>query len=94
MLLNLYKQKWNLGLKLKNQTSITEHSHSSFESLSKLAIEWSKRIDEETKESNKELVIKNTGKLDPKRHIRETVEEVVNDNILGILGGMISTKAF
>ena len=30
MLLNLYKQKWNDGLKLKDQTAITEHSHENF----------------------------------------------------------------
>lgn len=53
MLLNLYKQKWNHGLKLKEQTEITEHSHENFEKLSKLAIEWAKRIDEETKQNKK-----------------------------------------
>jgi tRNA A37 threonylcarbamoyladenosine biosynthesis protein TsaE len=37
--------------------------------VTKLAIEWAKRIDEETKQNKKELQIKNTGKLDPKRHI-------------------------
>ena len=51
-------------------------------------------MDEETKENQKELQIKHTGKLDPKRHISETIEETVNENILGVLGGMISTKSF
>lgn len=94
MLLNLYKQKWNHGLKLKEQSKITEHSHQNFQKVTKLAIEWAKRIDEETKQNKKELQIKNTGKLDPKRHINQAVEETVNENILGVLGGMISTKAF
>jgi hypothetical protein len=53
MLLNLYKQKWNSGLKLKDQSKITEHSHENFEKVSKFAIEWAKRIDEETKENQK-----------------------------------------
>lgn len=94
MLLNLYKQKWNDGLKLKDQTEITEHSHENFEKVAKWAVEWAKRIDEETKKTKKEIAIKNTGKLDPKRHIGETIEETVNENILGVLGGMISTKSF
>ena len=38
MLLNLYKQKWNDGLKLKDQTAITEHSHENFEKVSKWAV--------------------------------------------------------
>lgn len=49
MLLNLYKQKWSHGLKLTDQTKITEHSHENFEKVAKLAVEWAKRIDEETK---------------------------------------------
>lgn len=73
MLLNLYKKKWNHGLKLKDQTAITEHSHENFEKVAKWAVEWAKRIDEETKKTKKEIAIKNTGKLDPKRHISETI---------------------
>lgn len=38
MLLNLYKQKWNQGLKLKDQNKITEHSHENFEKVAKLAV--------------------------------------------------------
>lgn len=94
MLLNLYKQKWNDGLKLKDQKAITQHSHENFEKVSKLAVEWAKRIDEQTKKDKKELAIKNTGKIDPKRHISESIEQTANENILGVLGGMISTKSF
>lgn len=94
MLLNLYKQKWNSGLKLTNQEQITEHSSDNFKKIAKWAEEWSRRIEEETKKEKKELVIKNTGKIDPKRHIGEQVEETINQNILGVLGGMISTKSF
>ena len=37
--------------------------------MGKWCVEWAKRIDEETKKDRKELAIKNTGKIDPKRHI-------------------------
>ena len=53
MLLNLYKQKWNSGLKLKNQEEITEHSAENFKKISKWAEEWTKRIEEETKKEKK-----------------------------------------
>lgn len=53
MLLNLYKQKWNSGLKLKNQEEITEHSADNFKKIAKWAEEWTKRIEEETKKEKK-----------------------------------------
>ena len=53
MLLNLYKQKWNSGLKLKNQEEITEHSAENFKKIAKWAEEWTKRIEEETKKEKK-----------------------------------------
>jgi 26S proteasome regulatory subunit N11 len=94
MLLNLYKNKWNNSLKLNDQQQITERSGDNLEKVGKLCQEWSKRIDEETEKDRKELAIKNTGKVDPKRHISENIEETANENILGVLGGMISTQSF
>lgn len=94
MLLNLYKNKWNNALKLNDQEQTTERSGEKLEKVGKLCQEWSKRIDEETEKDRKELAIKNTGKMDPKRHISESIEETANENILGILGDMISTQSF
>jgi 26S proteasome regulatory subunit N11 len=94
MLLNLYKNKWNTALKLNNQEQTTERSGDNLEKVGKLCLEWSKRIDEETEKDRKELAIKNTGKVDPKRHISENIEETANENILSILGDMISTQSF
>ena len=45
-------------------------------------------------QDKKELLVKNTGKLDPKKHISDKVEEVLNDNIINLMGSMISSKAF
>lgn len=69
MLLNLYKNKWNNALKLNDQEEITEESSTQISKVSKWCEDWSKRIEDETKKDKKELTIKNTGKLDPKRHI-------------------------
>lgn len=94
MLLNLYKNKWNNPLKLHDQEQTTEESSENIKNIAKWCDEWGKRIEDETKKDRKELTIKNTGKLDPKRHISEAVEQTANQNILGILGGMISTRSF
>lgn len=44
MLLNLYKQKWNTGMKLNDPKNISEHSHENFEKIGKWAVDWAKRI--------------------------------------------------
>jgi len=46
------------------------------------------------KKDKKELLIKNTGKVDPKRHINEKLEETFNTNIMGMIGSMMSTRGF
>ncbi len=73
MLLNLYKNKWNNALKLQDQEQITEQAGDKLGNVAKWCEEWGKRVQEETKKDKKELTIKNTGKLDPKRHITEAV---------------------
>jgi 26S proteasome regulatory subunit N11 len=94
MLSNLYKNKWNNSLKLQDQEQTTERSGEALNKVGKWCEEWSKRVEEETKKDRKELAIRNTGKIDPKRHIAETVEETINENILGVLGDMVSTQSF
>jgi 26S proteasome regulatory subunit N11 len=73
MLLNLYKNKWNNALKLKDQEQTTEQSSEHFGRVGRWCEEWGRRIEDETRKDRKELAIKNTGKLDPKRHISEAV---------------------
>jgi 26S proteasome regulatory subunit N11 len=48
MLLNLYKNKWNNALKLKDQEETTERSGDGLQKVGKWCEEWSRRIDEET----------------------------------------------
>ena len=78
MLLSLHNDKWNSALKLKSQSEVVEHSQDNFARLSKWGAEWGDRIEEEAKEEKKKLNIRNTGKLDPKRHIAETTGETIN----------------
>lgn len=101
MLLNLYKQKWNNPLRLPDPKLVSEETCKNIKDMAELAKEYSKRIEEEMKKvlpwltvDKKELLIKNTGKVDPKRHINEKLEETFNTNIMGMLGSMMSTRAF
>lgn len=73
---------------------LSEKTCTNIESMAKLSVEYAKRIDEEIKKDSKELLVKNTGKIDPKKHINDKIEEVLNDNVINLLGSMISSKAF
>jgi 26S proteasome regulatory subunit N11 len=49
MLLNLYKEKWTSGMTILPPNELSEKTCSNIESMGKLAVEYAKRIDEETK---------------------------------------------
>ena len=50
-------------------------------------------LEDEEKMTEHELVIKNVGKQDPKRHIAEEVSKMLNDNIVQSLAGMMATSS-
>ena len=44
--------------------------------------------------TDEQLAIKNVGKLDPKRHLGEAVNNLLADNIVQGLASMLDTTAF
>jgi len=55
----------------------------------KLAEAYTKSVQEETKLTPEQLKTRHVGKQDPKRHLSETVEQVMSDNIVQTLGATI-----
>lgn len=54
-----------------------------------------KSIEEEVNckgKDEKHLKIKNTGKIDPKKHLLNSIEETSGSNIVHMLGNMFSTR--
>jgi 26S proteasome regulatory subunit N11 len=94
MLLNLYKNKWSKCLKLEDPGKAGESVSAGITKCAKLGVDFQKRIEEEVSKSESELKIKNTGKLDPKRHTQEEVTSILKQSLLGIINNMISTAAF
>ena len=43
-----------------------------------LAQQYSKWIEDEMKKSKQEMVVSNIGKLDPKRHLQEVLNKLIN----------------
>jgi len=94
MLLNLYKKKWNEGLKLDNMEDHAKKNESKVKEMTKLAEEYSKWIDMEMKKTKTEIVVSTIGKVDPKKHLQANVEDLMSSNITQSLGMMLDTKTF
>jgi len=62
--------------------------------MTKLAEEYSKRIDMEMKKTKTEMIVSTIGKVDPKKHLQQNVEELMGSNIVQSLGMMTNTKTF
>ena len=51
-------------------------------------------VEEEDTMTKEQLVVKNVGKLDPKRHLEEHVEVLMTANIVQCVGAMLDTVVF
>ncbi|KAI6230094.1 26S proteasome regulatory subunit RPN11 [Aphelenchoides fujianensis] len=94
MLLNLNKQSWNESLALQNFEQHCGKNEKVVGEMLKLAKLYKKALEEEEKMTEEQLAIKNVGKLDPKRHLSETVNSLLADNIIQNLASMIDTTSF
>lgn len=59
-----------------------------------LAKNYNKAIQEEEKLTKEKLAIHNVGKLDPKRHLLQDIEQLMASNISQMLGSMMDTITF
>jgi len=94
MLLNLHKKKWTEGLALENYEQHEKKNEKLVQEMVELAKNYNKNIQEEEKLTKEKLAIQNVGKLDPKRHLQQDIEQLMTSNIVQTLGAMIDTVAF
>jgi len=94
MLLNLYKKKWNEGLKLEEMNAHSNKNETKIKEMTSLADQYSKWIDMEMTKTKQEIIVSTVGKIDPKRHLQQGIEELMGLNISQSLGMMIDTKSF
>lgn len=62
--------------------------------LKKLTSEYNKWIQEENKQTEKEFVVSSVGKMNPKNHLINHIDETMNDNVMECLGTMLNTVVF
>jgi len=92
MLLNLHKKSWGDNLKLKKYENVQKKNEDGVKQLLTLANDYNKSVREESKLSKKQLEIRNVGKQDPKRHLEEKVEELLNQNVSQNIGACINAS--
>lgn len=94
MLLNLHKTTWTKGLLVDDADDHAARNERTVEGMLKLAKQYNKRVDEERGKTQEELVVANVGKIDPKRHLEQSVEDLMTENISQSLGIMLGTVVF
>lgn len=94
MLLNLNKVNWSRALKQRNYEDHKKQNIETMKQLRKLTGEYNKWIQEENKQSAKEFVVSSVGKMNPKNHLTNKIEDSMNENVMEALGTMLNTVVF
>ena len=94
MLLNLNKSKWSAGLKVNKFDEHDSENEKVVLELKDLATKYEKAVIEEDKLTAQELIVKNVGRRDPKKHLAANVQELMSNNIVQTLGVMLDTICF
>ena len=76
MLLNLYKKKWNEGLKQLRVENKKKENGRNLKQILKLSKGYKDWIKNENEERCEKFAVKSVGKVDPKKHLLEEVEEL------------------
>lgn len=93
MLMNLHKNPWTDALTLPDFYASSKSTTEALQKLVTLADGYQKRVKEETELSKEQLKTRYVGKLDPKKHIESVGQELIEDNIVGVVREMIGKEA-
>ncbi|KAF8572028.1 hypothetical protein P879_00945 [Paragonimus westermani] len=89
MLMDLNKNTWKDGLSLADYDTHCTTNHKTLTGMLDLIKAYYKSLEEEEKMTPEQLVVKNVGRMDPKRHLGENVEGLMTSNIAQCVGTML-----
>lgn len=95
MLSNVHAKQWASGI--TSTGKIHERSKESqgiIQGMLKLTKDYNQRVKDEETKTQEELKLINVGKVDPKRHLKDFVQELMADNVDLALGLAVDTEAF
>lgn len=94
MLLNLNKVNWGQALKNRDFKEHQQAQEAMLKDMAKLTGEYNKWIQEENKKTKEEFIVSSVGKMNPKNHLSQGIDEALNENVMECLGAMINTVVF
>lgn len=93
MLMNLHKQVWTEALQMNDFHDECQHNVDRMKQLVNLAEGYEKRVKEETELTKDQLKTRYVGKVDPKKHIEDVSQQLIEDNIVAVSRQMIDKEA-
>ena len=93
MLMNLHKTVWTEALTMPDFAHQSTHNEGNLQKLVSLAEGYEKRVKEETELTKEQLRTRYVGKVDPKKHIEQVGQELIEDNIVSVSRQMIDKEA-
>ncbi|KAF2141837.1 uncharacterized protein K452DRAFT_358915 [Aplosporella prunicola CBS 121167] len=93
MLMNLHKHVWTEALEMTDFKHEGERNNEKLKKLVSLAEGYEKRVKEETELTKEQLKTRYVGKVDPKKHIEDVGQQLIEDNIVSVSRQMIDKEA-
>merc|ERR1712151_762941 len=94
MLMNLHKKKWSDGLIVDTHKVNRKRNEETINNMVKMTEEYNKRIISEEGKTEEEILVENVGKVNPRKHLEDGVNELMTSNIIHCLGTMLNTVIF
>ncbi|KAF4995902.1 26s proteasome regulatory subunit rpn11 [Fusarium heterosporum] len=93
MLMNLHKHVWTEALEMDDFRQEGCKNKDRLQQLVTLAEGYETRVKEETELTKDQLKTRYVGKLDPKKHLEDVGQELIEDNIVSVSRQMIDKEA-
>jgi 26S proteasome regulatory subunit N11 len=93
MLMNLHKHVWTEALQMDDFREEGSRNAERLKRLVGLAEGYEKRVKEETTLTPEQLKTRYVGKLDPKKHLEDVGQQLIEDNIVSVSRQMIDKEA-
>ncbi|KKA30587.1 hypothetical protein TD95_001093 [Thielaviopsis punctulata] len=93
MLMNLHKHAWTEALEMNDFRSEADKNKDRMQRLVSLADGYEKRVKEETELTKEQLKTRYVGKLDPKKHMEDVCQKLIEDNIVSVSRQLIDKEA-
>eukprot|EP00428_Durinskia_dybowskii_P070618 CAMPEP_0170399364 /NCGR_PEP_ID=MMETSP0117_2-20130122/23920_1 /TAXON_ID=400756 /ORGANISM="Durinskia baltica, Strain CSIRO CS-38" /LENGTH=301 /DNA_ID=CAMNT_0010656031 /DNA_START=52 /DNA_END=957 /DNA_ORIENTATION=- len=94
MLMNLHKKDWTSGMIIQKYEDHQKHTSKMMDDMTRLSKEYVTRVKEEEGRTQEEVEVMNVGKIDPKKHLENDVNDLMACSIIQCLGTMIDTVVF